>query len=96
MKAKTQWKNMKDYGGKLKIFLDEHIMPQMIRTENIWKSDSFEIFIYNWKKNTQYIRPMYVQISVVRYKLLEYDRIYVSKGINTNKARSLSEEDKNK
>lgn len=39
---------------------------------------------------------MYVQISVVRYKLLEYDRIYVSKGINTNKAGSLSEEDKNK
>ena len=89
MKAKTQWKNMKDYGGKLKIFLDEHIMPQMIRTENIWN-------FYLLLKKAQYIRPMYVQISVVRYKLLEYDRIYVSKGINTSKAGTLSEEDKNK
>ena len=42
MKAKTHWKNMKSYGIKSEILLDQQEIAQMVRMRNIWA------LIYFW------------------------------------------------
>ena len=97
---KVTLKNIENYGIKLKILLGQWLILRVIIMKNISKSNLIQMIICFYNRTIavrsvfQKDEKFYLQVfldEVMKYKMLEYDRIDASEGIDVNKTNASKE-----
>ena len=97
---KVTLKNIENYGIKLKILLGQWLILRVIIMKNISKSNLIQMIICFYNRTIavrsvfQKDEKFYLQVFLdecMKYKMLEYDRIDASEGIDVNKTNASKE-----